>query len=209
MNVKIFSKLNKKEEIFLMENSQLLRVKRGEVLHSPKDKIEHVSVVLEGSLRVLKYFTNGNEQNLKCVKKNGTFGESLIFAKKNYPAYIVALEDSEVLEVPYGIIITLFNNREFMKIYLREIGNKVFNLSNVIEWLLVKSVEERLMKYLCFLCRVQNSDIAYFESKQNIASDIGSVREVISRKFKILERKKVIKIVDNHHVKVLVDFFDC
>jgi CRP-like cAMP-binding protein len=209
MNVKIFSKLTKREEDFLLENSQFLSVKRGEILHSPKDKIEHVSVVLKGSLRVLKYFTNGNEQSLKCVKKNETFGESLVFAKQNYPAYIVALEDSKVLEIPYEIIIELFSNKEFMKVYLGEIGNKVFNLSSVIEWLLVKPVEERLMKYLCFLCRVQNSDVVYFKSKQSIASDIGSVREVISRKFKSLEKKKIIEIIDAHHVKVLIDFLNC
>ncbi len=208
-SVKIFRKLTKKEEDFLIEKSRILNVKRGDVLHSPKDHLNQVSVVLRGKLRVLKYFTNGNEQNLNMVKEGETFGESLIFAHTSYPAYIIAEEDSTVLDVPYETVMELFRNKEFMEYYLEEIGRKVFNLSNVIEWLLIKSVEERVMRYLCFLCRMQKSKIVYFESKQKIASDLGSVREVISRKFKVLERKKVIKVLDRHHVKVLVDFFSC
>ncbi len=208
-NVKIFKKLNKAEERILKEQSMLLEAKRGEVLHSPCNEIKHVSVVLSGSLRILKYFTNGNEQILSYVRKNETFGESLIFAFENYPAYIIATEDSEILEVPYEVILNLFDNKEFMKSYLKEIGSKVFNLSNVIELLLIKSVEEKLMRYLCFLCRKQKSSTVYFESKQKIAGDIGSVREVVSRKFKVLEDKKVIRIVDRHHVKVLISFLIC
>ena len=208
-NVRIFKKLNKVEEKRLKEKSVLLYAKKGDVLHSPREKIQHVSVVLDGSLKVLKYFTNGNEQILRYVRESETFGESLIFAFKNYPAYIIAMENSEILEVSYEIILELFENKEFMKSYLNEIGNKVFNLSNVIELLLIKSVEEKLMRYLCFLRHKQKSSTVYFESKQKIASDIGSVREVVSRKFKILEDKKMIKIVDRHHVKVLIDFLFC
>ncbi len=208
-DVRIFRKLNEFEEKRLRKKSMLLYIRKGDVLHSPREKIKHVSVVLNGSLKVVKYFTNGNEQILRHVRKNETFGESLIFAFKNYPSYIISMEDSEILEVPYEIILELFENEGFMKSYLNEIGNKVFNLSNVIELLLIKSVEEKLMRYLCLLRQKQKSSIVYFESKQKIASDIGSVREVVSRKFKILEDKKMIKIVDRHHVKVLVDFLFC
>ncbi len=208
-DVKIFGRLTENEENFLIEKSRILNVKKGEILHSPRDLLNQVSVVLSGKLRVLKYFTNGNEQNLNVVKEGETFGESLIFAHTSYPAYITAEEDSTILDVPYETVMELFKNKRFMEHYLEEIGRKVFNLSNVIEWLLIKSVEERVMRYLCFLCRMQGSKVVYFESKQKIASDLGSVREVISRKFKVLERKKIIRVLDRHHVEVLVDFFSC
>nr|WP_303048793.1 helix-turn-helix domain-containing protein [Marinitoga sp. 1154] len=77
------------------------------------------------------------------------------------------------------------------------------NLSNIIDILIIKSIKERIIKYFSLLYKQQKTEIIYFKSKQKIASDIGSVREVVSKKIKELINEGVIEEIDKNHIKLL------
>ncbi len=203
MRKNIFSDLSKKEKDFLRKNSKKVEILKNSILHSTNEEIKCVSLVLDGKLKVVKFSFNGNQQVVKYIRKNETFAEGFIFSGKNYPAYIIAERNSAILEIPKHIILQLFENKKFMISYIKEISNKMLNLSNIIEILLIKSVEERLLMYFSIIAREQKSNIVYFKSKQKIADDIGSVREVVSKKMKLLDEKGIIKQIDRNHFEIL------
>ncbi|SHE59666.1 CRP/FNR family transcriptional regulator, anaerobic regulatory protein [Marinitoga hydrogenitolerans DSM 16785] len=188
----------------LKNYSKISIAKKNEILHSPHEKLEQMSIVIEGKLKVVKFTSEGNEQVLKYVNENESFGEGLIFADECYPSFIIAEKKSKVLEISKEGILYLFKkNEDFLVMYLNEISKKMINLSNVIDILIIKSIKERIIKYFILLSKQQKSKIVYFKSKQKIANDIGSVREVVSKKIKELEKEGILKIIDKHHVKIL------
>jgi CRP/FNR family transcriptional regulator len=203
MKKNIFSDLSKSEKLFLEKNSMKIEISKNSILHSTDEEIKCVSLVLKGKLKVVKFSSDGNQQVVKYVGKNETFAEGFIFSGKKYPAYIMAENNSLILEIPRHIILKLFENKKFMISYIKEISDKMLNLSNIIEILSMKSIEERLLMYFSIIAKEQKSNIIYFKSKQKIADDIGSVREVVSKKMKILEQKKIIKFIDRNHFEIL------
>ncbi|KLO23314.1 Crp/Fnr family transcription regulator [Marinitoga sp. 1197] len=184
--------------------SKILNIKKNEILHSPHEKLQQMSIVLEGLLRVVKFTSEGNEQVLKYIKKDESFGEGLIFSGENYPSFIIAEQDSKIFEISSKGVLNLFKkNEDFLVLYLNEISRKLMNLSNIIDILIIKSIKERIIKYFSLLHKQQKTEIIYFKSKQKIASDIGSVREVVSKKIKELINEGIIEEIDKNHIKLL------
>lgn len=200
----IFQKLLSENKVILEKYGKTININKNDVLHSPDEELKQISVIIKGKLKVVKYTSEGNEQVLKYLNKNESFGEGLIFSGENYPSYIMAEEDSTVLEISREGVLRLFReNEQFLVLYLNEISKKLLNLSNVVDILIIKSIKKRIIKYFSLLRKHQKSDCIYFKSKQQIANDIGSVREVVSRKMKELEEEGIIKTIDKNHVKIL------
>ncbi|WP_129409109.1 Crp/Fnr family transcriptional regulator [Marinitoga lauensis] len=199
-----FQKLLNENKQILEKYGNIIEIRKNEVFHSPDEELKQISIILKGKLKVVKYTPEGNEQVLKYLNKNESFGEGLIFSGENYPSYIIVEEDSKILEISREGVLKLFReNEEFLVLYLNEISKKLLNLSNVVDILIIRSIKERIIKYFSLLRKQQNSDIIYFKSKQKIANDIGSVREVVSKKIKELENEGVIKTIDKNHVKLI------
>ncbi|KAF2955715.1 Crp/Fnr family transcriptional regulator [Marinitoga sp. 38H-ov] len=199
-----FQNILKENKKILEKYGRIINIKRNDILHSPNEELRQVSIIIKGKLKVVKYTPDGYEQVLKYLNENESFGEGLIFSGENYPSYIVSEEDASVLEISREGVLKLFReNENFLVLYLNEISKKLLNLSNIVDILIIKSVKERIIKYLSLLYKQQKSETIYFKSKQKIANDIGSVREVVSRKISELEKEGIIKILDKNHIKIV------
>ncbi|WGS65631.1 Crp/Fnr family transcriptional regulator [Marinitoga aeolica] len=204
MQSKFFQKFLIENKNILEKYGKIIEVKRNDILHSTTEELKQVSIILKGKLKVVKYTSEGYEQVLKYLNKNESFGEGLIFSGENYPSYIVAEEDSKVLEISREGVLELFReNEDFLVLYLNEISKKLLNLSNIVDILIIKSIKERLIRYFALLYKQQKSEIIYFKSKQQIANEIGSVREVVSRKIKELIDENIIEEIDKNHIKLI------
>ncbi|AKI97344.1 Crp/Fnr family transcriptional regulator [Kosmotoga pacifica] len=205
-DIRTFDKLSEGEVKYVKRNSRLIKINKNEILYSPNEICEQVSVVLKGKLKVSKLFPSGKEQILKYLQKGDTFGETLVFLKAQYPAYVIADTTAKILEIPKRVMLEIFDNKAFLISYLESISKKVLNLSNVIEMLSMKTIKQRVARYLINLYNSQGSNVInLMKSKKQIAADIGSVREVVSRTFSELERNGVIKLLDRQHVEI-IDF---
>ncbi|MBP6281783.1 MAG: winged helix-turn-helix domain-containing protein, partial [Leptotrichiaceae bacterium] len=99
----------------------------------------------------------------------------------------------------------LFIEEEFMLFFLKELGNKIIKLSQTIDYLSDNSIELRLLKYLKLQYVQQNTKIITLNmSKARIAKEIGTVREVVSRTFKKLENKGIIRNLSNNKIEILI-----
>jgi CRP-like cAMP-binding protein len=204
MNKKFFQEMIQNNKETLEKYGKVKHVGKNDILHFTTEELKQVSIILKGKLKVVKYTSEGYEQVLKYLNKNESFGEGLIFSGESYPSYIVAEEDSKVLEISREGVLELFReNEEFLVLYLNEISKKLLNLSNVVDILIIKSIKERIIKYFSLLYKQQKSNIIYFKSKQKIANDIGSVREVVSRKIKELIDENIIEEIDKNHIKLI------
>jgi CRP/FNR family transcriptional regulator len=202
---KNLNKIHLKKELmgFIKEKYIPKKFKKGNILYDVNTICNKLSIVIDGKLEAIKYNSKGKEQLVVELKNGDIFGAPLIFSENTYPVYIIALEDTEVIEIPKQDITKILKNDEFLIFFLKEFGEKIIKMSEIIDYLLDNSVESRLISYLSKLKKSNTLEIDLDKSKNFIAKEIGTSREVVSRSFKILEEKGIIKIIDLKKIKIL------
>ena len=193
-NIEIFTSLSEPQTDYLVKNSKLVEADKKESIHRQGELCTNLSVVIDGEICGIKYSSTGKEQVLAYYGPSECFGGILIFNEEKYPASLIAEEKSLVLEIPKKVVFQLFDNKEFLQVFLRDMSRKIVNLSDIIEVLVHTSVKSRVARYILKEVEKQGSStIKLHKSKTVIAKELGSVREVVSRVFKTFENKGIIR----------------
>ena len=116
------------------------------------------------------------------------FSDSLVSTILNI-AFIVE-KNSEILLIPYSVLNLLRNKYSIMEKFLHNLTREKFSKSLLsLQNILLTPLKDRLLKFLYSLNR---ADILL--THEEIAKNLGTSREVISRNLKILEKENFLKI---------------
>jgi len=174
----------------------------NQIIYTPDDKCDSLSIVLKGKLRISRLLPSGQEQIIKHLEKGEVFGEALLFAGRKYASYVVSEEDSEILNIPNEVLLSTFKNLRFLLSSLRSISEKTLNLSGIIETLSLATVK-KIASYLLELSLEKESHVFNLPcSKKMLANLMGSTREVVSRNFSELQRDGIISMPDRNTVEI-------
>lgn len=178
----------------LSTKSQKVHVPANTIVGSPGSLCQASPIVLEGSLKVYLLLESGREIFLYRI----TAGETCMFTNisilKNipYPAYAVAEVDTTGLLLDVRTMKYLFEKYSYWRNFVLEmIAKNFYELFVMLNELLSKRVDKRLIKYLYE--KSLKSKILRL-THEDIAKDIGTVREVVSRLLKDLERDEIIQL---------------
>ena len=104
-------------------------------------------------------------------------------------AFIVE-KNSEILLIPYSVLNLLRNKYSIMEKFLHNLTREKFSKSLLsLQNILLTPLKDRLLKFLYSLNRAE-----ILLTHEEIAKNLGSSREVISRNLKILEKENFLKI---------------
>lgn len=203
-NTALYSVLTEEDREYLQENMELKRFKKGEVIFTPLDRCDYLSVIIDGQIRLSKYSADGQEQILSFLSEDDVFGEAIVFEGNNYVVTVIAEKDSIVGMVHRDVLLTLTQrNREFTKAFFSELSRKIEILNNKIEMLSLKTMKQKIARFLLTLSKKQETiKIRLPYSKQKIAFLIGTSREVVSRNFSDLESEGYI-VQKNNNIIVI------
>jgi CRP/FNR family transcriptional regulator len=165
--------------------------------------IKFIPLVLEG---IIKVFTRFEDKELLLYYIES--GESCIMSFnagiKNTPSKIIAIAEEKALllllpaeKVGQWIKIFPAVNQLFYNLY----NQRYASLLDTINHLLFHRLDQRLYTYLLEMSRQKNSMILHITHRQ-IAGELGTVREVISRVMKKLELENKIKQLP-HGIEIL------
>lgn len=179
----------------LVDRSSVHEFSRGDDLICQGDEVGGAYFVVRGAIRVYSINTEGRESTLYEVLP----GESCIlainclFSRVKYPAWVSCISDStEILVIPPDVYRTLHDKEKSIKDATLEIlSQRIFDLMSTLEIALSYSLEQRVAS---LILRRSDSDNRVRITHQEIASELGSIREVISRILKNLEKKKSIRL---------------
>jgi CRP-like cAMP-binding protein len=185
------------------------RVRQGQILFTANEPAGGLYVVLSGSVRAFRENTEGREQTIHVEGPGGTLAEVAVFDGGPYPSNAVAEEDSEVL------FLTTEDVRHFMLRHpqaaltaLAILAKKLRTVAALAEQLALKDVSQRLATLLLEEARrvtPKLQDGISFSlplSHSQLASRLGSVREVVTRGLQKLVQQGIIKI-RGHRIVVL------
>lgn len=188
--LKLFPALDGLSEVV---NSELVKLKTmkvpgGTVLFRDGDACQGYVFVLNGSVRVQKMDSEGREIVLYRVEDGQTcmLTTSCLLGGKVYPAEGVAEEDTELALIPANRFDELLADSTFRKFTLGMISDRVADLMALIEDVAFGRMDARLIR------RLMELDDGTHKLKlthQQLATELGTAREVISRILKDFERR--------------------
>ena len=99
-------------------------------------------------------------------------------------------KNSEILLIPYSVLNLFRNKYSIMEKFLHNLTREKFSKSLLsLQDILLIPLKDRLLKFLYSLNKTE-----IFLTHEEIAKNLGSSREVISRNLKVLERENFLKI---------------
>jgi len=158
-------------------------------------------VVESGSVRIFKSSAGGREQVLSIEGPGGSIAELPVFDGGNYPASVIAIEDTVLLFVSRQDFqaLCLTHPQVSLKV-LRIVGGRLRRLVGIIEELSFTTVRHRLSAYLLRMAKKEGRKVARGveitlpTNNQELAAQIGTVRELVSRNLSRLQAEGLISI---------------
>jgi len=197
----LFANLTETEMHALAARTARKQFIKDEQLFAEGDPCTGLYLVAAGKIRIFKLSPSGREQILAVEGPGSSFAELPVFDGGNYPAAAAAVEDTEVLFVSRKD----FQNfcREHPDVALKVIavvGSRLRRLVGIIEELSFTTVRQRLIALILRLAQaggVRSSEgirIELTKSHQDLAAELGTVRELVSRNLSRLEAEGFLDV---------------
>jgi len=207
--VPIFSGLTESELGFLAQRAVPRHFFAGETVFSEGEPCAGLYVVESGHIRIFKSSAGGREQVLSIDGPGCSVAELPVFDGGNYPASVTAVDDAVLLFVSKQDFqaLCLAHPEVALKV-LRVVGARLRRLVGIIEELSFTTVRHRLALFLLRLVRAEGRrtpagvEVALPVSNQELASQIGTVRELVSRNLSRMQSEGILKI-DGRNIIVL------
>jgi CRP/FNR family transcriptional regulator len=172
----------------LMASAMLVEIPAGEQVFYPGKQCENYVLLLEGRIKIQLMSESGREILLYCVNPGDScvLTTSCLLGSNQYPAEAFTEADSKAFVIPSTAFHRCLESSAFFREFVFQ--NMSSRLSNVIgrmEHVLFASVENRLAELLLALSSDQNQ-IA--KTHQDLAAELGTAREVVSRHLKRFEK---------------------
>jgi CRP/FNR family transcriptional regulator, anaerobic regulatory protein len=183
---------------------QTVEFEDGEMLMRPGQYFKNSMVVLDGRVKIYREGDDGEEFFLYYLEKGSACALSMICATKNETSAIKAKAMSPVkaLAIPIQYMDGLMkDHRQWYYFVLETYRSRFEELLEVIDQVVFHSMDQKLEFYLKRQFESFRSD-KITVTHQEIADDLNSSREVISRLLKKLESQKRISISRNEIARI-------
>ena len=183
----------------LASSGSQMSFRAGESIMDPGQFIKLIPIVLEGLIKVIRTDESGKELFLYYLEPGQTCALSLTCCSASRPSEIKALaeEQTMILGVPIDLHEKWMDEYRQWKEYVSSTYQSRFQeLLETLDAVAFKRLDQRLMRYLSTKLKQQKATELQM-SHQEIATEMGTSREVISRLLKQLEKRRWIELGRN------------
>jgi CRP/FNR family transcriptional regulator len=187
----VFAQLSPERLDALLAVSVLRNVPEGTVLFEPNMPCTGFPLVLEGSVRVSKPAPSGRELVLYRVSpgEGCILSGACLLGQNDYSARGVAESDVTLLGVPSEQFQQLILHHEpFRRFVFDMYGARLAEVIEAVEEIAFRRLDQRLAQLL-----IQRGPVVK-ATHQNLADDLGTVREVVSRLLRGFEERGWVKL---------------
>jgi CRP/FNR family transcriptional regulator len=173
----------------LLNSSSVVSLPAATTVFQQGGACENYLIVLDGKVKVFTRAENGREIVLYRLAKGDScvLTTSCLFGNKNYPAEGQTETPVTALAIP----VKKFNqvlqqSMTFREMVFSSFSSHLSELITLVEEVAFGKLDVRLAKFLIKHC---DNEHTLTSTHQNIATELGSAREVISRQLKEMELK--------------------
>jgi len=177
---------------------RLKQFAQDEVIMYPGDNVVFIPIVLKGSIRILRNDAEGREVFLYHIFPGQTCAMSLSCCQANKSSMIkaVAEEDTAVYMIPVELMDTWFKFKEWKEFINGAYSNRFAELMHVIDLIAFNNMDAQLLNYLEKRAAAVHTKALYI-THQQIADELHTHREAISRLLRTMENKGIVRLGRN------------
>lgn len=205
----LFKELDENTLSALAERAIEKRFHKDEVVFEAGGEALGLFVIVEGALRAFRVGSDGREQVIHIERAGASIAEVPVFDGGSYPSTAAADEDTITLFIAKSDVHHLILEHPAIAFAaLKVLAARLRRCAELVEALSLREVGQRLARFLVAEARRTHTGannkctIDLRQTNQQIASRIGSVREVVSRAFTRLQQQGLI-LVKGRKVTVL------
>lgn len=199
----LFSALDDTELDSLAARCGIRSFDAGEILFQESEPCQGLYIVVKGRVRIFKVSVSGREQVLSIEGPGASVAELPVFDGGTYPASASAIEKSEALFVSRADLraICLEHPEVSLKL-LQVVGARLRRLVGIIEELSFATVRHRLIAWLLRESKAEGDVFTLAANHQELAAQIGTVRELVSRNLARLQAQNLIEM-NGREIRIL------
>ncbi len=183
----------------ISETGQIMEIPEGEILIDIGQYIKMMPLLLSGSLKILREDNDGKELLLYHVHPGETCAMSITCCMGDAKSSVraVAEEDTKLIALPTRIMDEWSNQYPSWKHFIMRTYQRRFEeLLNTIDSIAFQKLDDRLERWLKEKT-AKSPDGVIQITHQEIASELHSSREVISRLLKKMEHQGTLELGRN------------
>jgi CRP-like cAMP-binding protein len=171
-------------------------VRRGARVFEEGARAEGLVVVMEGRVRLVRRSRGGREQVLHAEGPGATLGEVPLLDGGGYVATAVAAEPSRLLYLPRDVILDTCRRHPDVALgIIHVLARRVRTFAGLVEELSLKNLTTRLAGFLLAESAAANaSTFTLAVTRDEIATRLGTVRELVSRSLGRLRAAGVVEV---------------
>ncbi len=183
----------------LKVNSRIATFSEGDVIIEIDQYIKSIPIVIKGTVKVIREAEEGNELFLYYVDAGSTCAMSLTCCMRDQQSQVraIAEESLELMMVPVEKMDAwMMEYRTWKDFVMQSYSSRFEALLHTIDLIAFHHMDDRLDTYLKKKAKVHNSNIVNI-THQEIAAELNSSREAVSRLLKKLELLGEVKLHRN------------
>jgi CRP/FNR family transcriptional regulator len=199
-NVPLFADLTEPELGFLADRALSKELHAGEMIFSEGDPCEGLYIVQSGNVKIFNISQSGREQVLHIEKAGNSLAELPVFDGGSYPASTAAVDNCTLLFISKKDFRALCLERPEVSLkLLKVVSSRLRQLVTIIEELSFTTVRNRLASWLLQEAQTKGQktsrgiEFALTVTNQDLAFQIGTVRELVSRNLSYFQSEGILK----------------
>jgi CRP/FNR family transcriptional regulator, cyclic AMP receptor protein len=207
--IPLFAELHEEALLQLSQRCVSRHVGAGHVLFATGEECRGLYMIQSGRVRIYRTDPAGREQVLHTEGSGRTVAELPLFDAGPYPASAVAIEDCTLVFLPRQAFEYLYRTQpDIAQAVIRALGRRLRHLVHLTETLAFRDVAARLAMLLVGYAERAGSktsagvEIELDRTQEELAHEIGTARESVSRAMKQLRRKGLIEPLDRNRLRI-------
>jgi len=177
----------------LKQQAQFAKIPAGHDVFVDGDRVDGIALLLSGVVRVYKIGETGREITLYRfgLGQSCILTANAILSQKSFPAIATVEEDAEAVMIPADVFRAWVNKYDLWREFVFGLlSDRLSTVMAVVDEVVFKRMDRRVAALLLNQARVQNPMRI---THQEIAAELGSSREVISRILEDFSREELIE----------------
>lgn len=199
-----FKRLSEALPILLRAEPQLIhdfqqaafiaKISAGQDVFLENDRVDAIALLISGVVRVYKIGETGREITLyrfgngeSCI-----LTANAILSQKTFPAIAVVEKDAEAVMIPADIFRQWVGKYDLWRDFVFDLlSQRLSSVMAIVDEVAFRRMDERLAAFLLTRSQLQNP---IRSTHQEIASELGSSREVISRLLEDFSQRGFVRV---------------
>jgi len=177
----------------LRQHAQFAKIPAGHDVFVEGDRVENIALLISGVVRVYKIGETGREITLYRfgLGESCILTANAILSQKSFPAIATVEEDAEAVMIPAEVFRGWVNKYDLWREFVFDLlSERLSTVMAVVDEVVFKRMDRRVAAWLLNQVRIKNPMRV---THQEIAAELGSSREVISRILEDFSREELIE----------------